>query len=130
MLPKDEIKRRVCRLLQAKVEDRPAGVGMLHKLSGIAHHGLYEVAQGHDMRPERQRRLSRVLEFLENDQLPDPKTLPGGPTKYKKIALKPKANPPCKPVMVLDLTSGVPRMRTEFVNPNTMPEIVYTKVRK
>lgn len=128
MLEREEIVRRIRRFLELAPEQRPAKSYTLSRLAGLRKDALRALLS-HEMRPERLRRLSRVLELLEQDMLPDVDTLPRGRNRYRRVVLRAPA-PPCKPLMVLDLSGATPRMVTTFVNPNTMPELAFTKVKK
>src|ERR1700686_5473809 len=109
MLEREEIVRRIRRFLELA--------------PGLRKDALRALLS-HEMRPERLRRLSRVLELLEQDIVPDVDTLPRGRNRYRRVVLRAPA-PPCKPLMVLDLSGATPRMVTTFVNPNTMPELAF-----
>jgi hypothetical protein len=130
MIDEEEIYRRVRRFLELPKDQRPAKSYTLTKMAGIAKTSFDDIRQGHRMRPERLRRLSRVLELLEDGRIPDFETNAGGHISYKRIKIKREAAPPCQGMTVLDLTSGKPRMVTAFVNPNTLPELAITRVRK
>lgn len=130
MIEEEEVYRRVRRLLELPPEQRPARVYTLNRLAGLDHRGLLRIKQGHQMRPERLRRLARVLELLEDDRLSHIEAIPSTPSKYKHIKIKRDAAPPCQAMMVLDLTGARPRMVPAFVNPNTLPELAITRVRK
>lgn len=130
MLDEQEVYRRVRRFMQLPVDQRPAKAYSLMKWAGLSKSSFDDIKQGHPMRPERLRRLSRVLELLEDDRLPDVDTLPRGVKRYQKIKIKREPAPPCQAMMVLDLTGARPRMVPAFVNPNTLPELAITKVKR
>jgi len=130
MIPQDELKRRAARFLAQTPAERPFPNNTLARLAGLNPDFLRDLARIDTMRPETHRRLSRVFELLENDRLPDPETMGKNSNRFKKIRLKRVDAPKCEPIMVLDLSSGTPKMRTEFINPLALPEIQFTKVRK
>lgn len=129
MIDEEEIYRRVRRFLELPVAERPAKTYTLTRMAGLDKRALMYIEQGCRMRPDRLRRLSRVLELLEDGRIPDVDALPMH-NRYRHLKLKREPEPPCKALMVLDLTSGKPRMVHAFVNPNTLPELAITKVRK
>ena len=129
MIDEQEVYRRIRRFLELPVDQRPAKSYTLTKLAGINKSSLGDIREGHPMRPERLRRLSRVLELLEDDRLPDVDKLPKN-LRYRRVKIKRDPAPPCQAMMVLDLTGGRPRMVPAFVNPNTFPELEITKVKR
>ncbi len=130
MIDEDEIYRRVKRFLELPREVRPVKSYTITRMAGLDERALKLMMAGHRMRPDRLRRLSRVLELLEDGRIPDVDKLPHGAKRYRHLKLKRDPEPPCQPLMVLDLTSGKPRMVAAFVNPNTLPELAITRVRK
>ena len=130
MMDEEEVYRRVRRFLELPVAERPARSATLCKLAGLSPDGLIDIKRGHRMRPERLRRLVRVLELLEDDRLPEFDRNQRWKKRYRTLKIKRDPEPPCKPIMVLDLTGAKPRMVPAFVNPNTFPELEITKVRK
>lgn len=130
MLSQDEIRRRARHFLALPAAERPYPLSTLQRFSGLNGSILRDIINGVEMRPDTQRRLSRVFELLAGDQLPDPDTLPKGCNRFKRIKLKRTPEPPCAPLMVLDLTKGVPRIKTEFINPLELPDIQFSKVRR
>ena len=130
MLTKEEIVRRATRYMQTPAADRPIPHYTIARVAGTESNGpLNDVVRHASVGDVVQRRLSKALELLEGDQLPDPSTIQGY-AKYRRYKVRSKPQPPCKPCMVLDVTRGVPKLRTEFVNPNAFPEVMFTKVRK
>lgn len=130
MIEEEEVYRRVRRFLELPVDQRPARSATLCKLAGLSPEGLLYIRAGHRMRPERLRRLVRVLELLEDDRLPELDRHQRWAKRYRTLKIKRDPAPPCQAIMVLDLTGGKPRMVPAFVNPNTFPELEITRVRK
>jgi hypothetical protein len=130
MLTKDEIVRRATRYMQTPAAERPIPHYTIARVAGMeSTNPLKDVVRHGGVGDVIQRRLSKAFELLEGDQLPDPSEL-HGVNKYRRYKVRNKPQPPCQPCMVLDVTSGRPTLRTEFVNPNAFPEVMYTKVRK
>lgn len=131
MLSKEEILRRAKRLMELPPDERPVKHYTIMKVAGTGDaRPLGTILKNQSMGPEMQRRLSRAFELVENDQIPDL-----GPTvpfqnKYKRLKLKREKNPPCEPVMILDVSRGTPRLVTEFHNPRALPETLFNKVKR
>lgn len=130
MIDEEEVYRRVKRYLELSVADRPARKALLCHMAGLHPGRMQDIVDGHRMRPERLRRLARVMELLEDDRIPEVDMRPLIKKRYRHLHIRRDAAPPCEPMMVLDLTGGAPRMVAAFVNPNTFPELKITKVKR
>lgn len=131
MLTKDEIIRRAKRLMQLPADQRPIKPYTFGVIAGTGDNTpLLTVIRHESMGPDMQRRMSKAFEHLENDQIPDVDTLPKGANRYKKLKLNREKQPPCQPVMLLDVSRGTPRLVTAFHNPLALPETLFNKVKR
>lgn len=112
-----EIVRRLRVLVALNPEDRPISIGRLEQIAGMAKGEVYEVAKRGTAQPNTFRRLSRALEFVENDQI----QVQRRQNKQSIITIgDPK--PAQEAVMSVKLENGVPRVRTGFHNPRALPD--------
>ena len=112
-----EVVRRLRVLVALPEEARPVSITRLEQVAGMAHGEVYEVARRGTAQPNTFRRLSRALEFVENDQI-----------RVRRRANKPSVitiadpKPPQETVMSVRLEADGLKVRTGFHNPRALPD--------
>lgn len=113
----EEVVRRLRVLVALPGEARPVSITRLEQIAGMAHGEVYEVAKRGTAQPNTFRRLSRALEFVENDQL----VIRRRQGKPSIITIS-DPKPPQKAVMSIRIDGAGLRMQTGFENPRALPD--------
>ncbi len=113
----EEVVRRLRVLIALNPGDRPISIGRLETIAGMAHGEVYEVAKRGTAMPNTFRRLSRALEFVENDQV-----IVRQRQNKPSIVTIGDPKPAQQSVMSVRLESDGLRVRTGFHNPRALPD--------
>jgi hypothetical protein len=117
--------RRIRALAKMHPRERPISLDRLEQIAAMPDSGIDQLLQGKGGMQERTRiRLSRALEWVENDQVVVGKVqgIRGGGTRPATVTIR-APQPPQVTVRQIQFTSSGPKVRFVAINPRAFPKL-------